>query len=146
MARTHTTSRRSGELGRYPRHSDGALSHSGCRASDSCEIRPASQGREYSSAESTGSPGKRRCVIMTRFKKSLRRNRPSYFGKKIGLVFGAIAVLSVGSYFSLPPLFKTTYAPSLPAAVDTAVLPEPPKVVHLPTPEPLKAIYMTSCV
>ena len=83
---------------------------------------------------------------MTRFKKSLRRNRPSYFGKKIGLVFGAIAVLSVGSYFTLPPLFKTTYAPSLPAAVETAVLPEPPKVVHLPTPEPLKAIYMTSCV
>lgn len=56
-------------------------------------------------------------------------------------------VIAAGLYFGLPFLFKTTYIPSsitIPATIiaENAV----PIVLHLPTPNPLKAIYMTSCV
>ncbi len=51
-------------------------------------------------------------------------------------------------YFGLPLFFRTSYHSALSTAevVDTVQTPEPPPVAHLPTPEPLKAIYMTACV
>lgn len=57
-------------------------------------------------------------------------------------------VLCASLYFGLPLLFKTSYQASLPAAaIETLpIVEELPAAVHLQTPEPLKAIYMTSCV
>lgn len=76
-----------------------------------------------------------------------RSRRGDYIGfvrKKPFLITAGTALL-VGAYLGLPSVFKTTYIPALPAAGELAVPKEPP-VVHLPTPEPLRAIYMTSCV
>ena len=47
---------------------------------------------------------------------------------------------------TLPFLFRSSYSPALPAAGELAIAAREPLVAHLPTPEPLRAIYMTSCV
>ena len=63
--------------------------------------------------------------------------------------FWVVGILVCGAlYFGLPLLFRTSYHSTLStvAVVDAVKTPEPPPVVHLPTPEPLKAIYMTACV
>lgn len=53
------------------------------------------------------------------------------------------------AYFEMPSMFSVTYsdpaAASSTASVASAA-PEMPATVHLPTPVPLKAIYMTQCV
>ena len=63
--------------------------------------------------------------------------------------FLIVSALACGAlYFGLPLFFQTSYhsTPSTAEVVDVVKTPEPPPVIHLPTPEPLKAIYMTSCV
>lgn len=81
-----------------------------------------------------------------RFKKKFSGDYIGYFRKKPFI--GAVTVmLCMTLYFGLPLFFKTTYESSLPASVvNTTEAEAPPAVVHLPTPEPQKAIYMTSCV
>ena len=67
--------------------------------------------------------------------------------------YGGVAVLGVGgmfalAYIALPALLSVSYTE--PAAVATSTIPEqkpePPKIVHLQTPAPLRAIYMSQCV
>ncbi|MFH1473042.1 MAG: putative glycoside hydrolase [bacterium] len=55
----------------------------------------------------------------------------------------AIMVILATTLFSLPSFFRSTYS-STPEEV--MVVEEKPKVTHLPTPDPVKALYMTSCV
>ncbi len=57
----------------------------------------------------------------------------------VGLLLFIIIVL-------LPFLFKSTYSSSLSLGESPVVTVQAPRVTHLETPEPLKAIYMTSCV
>lgn len=58
-----------------------------------------------------------------------------------------LALLSV-AYFAIPSVITTTYKGSVTASLveDGVVEDILPRVVHLPTPEPLRAIYMTQCV
>lgn len=58
-------------------------------------------------------------------------------------VGGGVFVLAL---VMLPSFFRASYTPALPAAVEIAVAESEPAAIHLKTPEPLKAIYMTSCV
>jgi hypothetical protein len=68
------------------------------------------------------------------------RKKPFFVCIGIGFFVFAAAIL--------PSFFRASYTPLLPAAGEIAVAAaarEPP-VIHLKTPEPLKAIYITSCV
>src|SRR3989344_9205114 len=79
-----------------------------------------------------------------------RRNKKEYIGyfRKKPFTWTLVIVLGVSLYFGLPFLFKTSYQAPLPAAAIKAIAEteETPAVIHLPTPKPQKAIYMTSCV
>lgn len=65
-------------------------------------------------------------------------------------------LLGLGGFFAfvhagLPNLFAVTYTGAAATASSTSSaivekLPEPPPAAHLPTPKPLKAIYMSQCV
>ena len=52
------------------------------------------------------------------------------------------------SYFALPPLLSISYSASVLSATSSpdASVALAPKATHLPTPKPLKAIYMSQCV
>ncbi|HBV00801.1 MAG TPA: hypothetical protein DEF00_00195 [Candidatus Taylorbacteria bacterium] len=77
-------------------------------------------------------------------------NRKEYIGyfRKKPFIWTLTLVLGVSLYFGLPSLFKTSYQAPLPAAAIKSVTEtaQAPAVIHLPTPKPQKAIYMTSCV
>lgn len=79
-----------------------------------------------------------------------RRRKREYVGyfRKEPCLWALVLVLCASLYFGLPFLFATNYQAPLPAAaIETvAAVGEMPAAVHLPTPQPLKAIYMTSCV
>ncbi|OHA20338.1 MAG: hypothetical protein A2849_01010 [Candidatus Taylorbacteria bacterium RIFCSPHIGHO2_01_FULL_51_15] len=79
-----------------------------------------------------------------------RRRKTPYIGvfRKTPFLCAIIAIFSVGLYFGLPLVLKKSYQPLLPAAAGEAVLEAAmtPAVIHLKTPMPQKAIYMTSCV
>lgn len=80
-----------------------------------------------------------------------RHRKKEYIGffRKKPLLVTVVLSLCALLYFGLPLLFTTSYNAVLPAAVGetvAVVAPVPPLVVHLPTPKPQKAIYMTSCV
>jgi hypothetical protein len=61
--------------------------------------------------------------------------------------FGGLAVIAVvTSIFSLKPMNEQLYATALEATTTTIILPEPFKITHLKTPEPVKALYMSSWV
>ncbi|NQV88259.1 MAG: hypothetical protein HQ402_01715 [Parcubacteria group bacterium] len=69
------------------------------------------------------------------------------------LIFLAIAVLLCFIYFIIPKIFVTTYSVSLGEKISGALVAGsvsnvPPKlsVLHISTPDSVKAIYMTSCV
>jgi len=66
------------------------------------------------------------------------------FGGKHALMAGASIVLLSGALFSLPNFLRSSFS-SLPsgATITEALKPE---VKHVPTPESVRAIYMTSCV
>src|SRR3989338_8185179 len=66
------------------------------------------------------------------------RKKPFFACVGIG-VFVTIAA-------TLPLFFRSSYIPALPAAGELAIAAGEPLVPHLSTPEPLKEIYMTSCV
>lgn len=68
--------------------------------------------------------------------------------RKKPLFWAACVLICAALYVGLPLFFRASYHSALPAAaVESALaIPEPPPVAHLPTPNPLKAIYMTSCV
>lgn len=67
--------------------------------------------------------------------------------RKILIALGGMILLFVLSNFVLvPALFKTGYSAEVAEAPAVEIVPTEPIVVHLPTPEPLKAIYMTACV
>lgn len=63
---------------------------------------------------------------------------------------GAILIVAVGIlafllYFLSPSFLKTTYsAPG--AVIESVEVPKEPEVIHITTPNPVKAIYMTACV
>jgi len=61
-------------------------------------------------------------------------------------VVGAIAVVAI--YFGLPVLTSVSFVELAPqgTATTTPEVPELPSVAHLPTPVPMKAIYMSQCV
>lgn len=61
---------------------------------------------------------------------------------------GGLALLLLVSYFTLPDLFPEEYEKNLAAAVPASgTVPAEVRVVtHVPTPEPVKALYMTACV
>ncbi len=77
----------------------------------------------------------------------LLRANPRRYGARalifLGVIFTAFAV----AYFAIPLLFATSYQNS-PAAVSATSTPEKKEFAasHLPTPTPVKAIYMTQCV
>lgn len=79
------------------------------------------------------------------------RSRKEYIGffRRKPFLWTLVGVFGVGLYIVLPFVLKTSYEAPLPvAAIEAGVekaTAEPP-VAHLPTPNPLKAIYMTSCV
>ncbi|MEK7170522.1 MAG: putative glycoside hydrolase [Patescibacteria group bacterium] len=84
---------------------------------------------------------------MPAFQRGIRREYIGFFRKKPFFIALAL-VFCATLYFGLPTLFRTSYeAPSAAViASTTPEIPAPPPVVHLPTPKPQKAIYMTSCV
>lgn len=66
-------------------------------------------------------------------------------GRVVLWSLGLLLLILLGLIFLVPYVLKANYAPSLTAGesfADTSI----PKVVHLPTPEPLKALYITACV
>lgn len=66
--------------------------------------------------------------------------------RKTSIVVGGLFLLFVLSVNVLVPyFFKTTYSANIADEV-AAVAPSQPVVTHLPTPTPLKALYMTACV
>lgn len=79
------------------------------------------------------------------------RKRREYIGvfRRKPFFWTLVTASGVGLYVGLPFMFKTSYeAPLSVAAIEAGVeetTTEPP-VAHLPTPNPQKAIYMTSCV
>ena len=77
-----------------------------------------------------------------------RRKKNEYIGYiRTKPLLVMLALGSTALYFGLPLIFSTSYT-ALPAAVATTAI-EPqtvPLVMHLPTPKPQKAIYMSSCV
>lgn len=81
------------------------------------------------------------------FKKTVRRRR-EYIGffRRGPFLAAFFITTSVALYVFLPRLFRQTYVPALPAGGALAVAETAPPVLHLKTPEPLRAIYMTSCV
>ncbi len=60
-------------------------------------------------------------------------------------ILGGGAVLAVLAFVA-PGVSKTSYVNKAPVDVPTATASETKKVSHISTPEPIKAIYMTSCV
>ncbi|MDO8565018.1 MAG: putative glycoside hydrolase [bacterium] len=58
---------------------------------------------------------------------------------------GVILLLFSITVFLFPSLTKVTYSRELLSSEESTVV-EPATITHLPTPEPLKALYMTSCV
>ncbi len=77
-----------------------------------------------------------------------KRAASEYIGfvrKKPFFACVGVAVFVVAAA-TLPFFFRATYTSLLPAAPEFAVASGEPLVKHLPTPEPLKAIYMTACV
>jgi len=79
------------------------------------------------------------------FRRTFRREYAGGIRKRPFIISTFVLVL-LALYFGLPHAFRTTYEAALPAAaIESAVAPEPP-VVHLPTPERVKALYMTACV
>ena len=74
------------------------------------------------------------------------------FKQRKQLVYGlAVAIFICAAIFLVPKLFKVKYASSQISSVEKVVATstvEVPKetIKHIKTPEPLKAIYMTSCV
>src|SRR3989344_7609592 len=72
--------------------------------------------------------------------------------KKLASLAGAAILggtaLAGFSYFALPPLLSISYSASVLSATSSpdASVALAPKATHLPTPEPLKAIYMSQCV
>lgn len=57
-----------------------------------------------------------------------------------------LAVIAFLILVSLPSALRSTYVAPIADLEPPALLPEAPKVKHLTTPEPLKALYMTACV
>ena len=62
----------------------------------------------------------------------------------VWIVLASIIFLII--VFFLPLLFQSTYSASLPLGDPQVVSTPVVTVTHLETPEPLKALYMTSCV
>lgn len=81
---------------------------------------------------------------MTEKKASLHSTKNVLFGAAAVLtVFGVFAL----AYFGLPALLSVSYSDVLPASPSDMTPPPPkPKVVHVKTPSPMKAIYMSQCV
>ncbi len=66
--------------------------------------------------------------------------------KKVWFTLILLGLVVLGIFLTLPVFLSSThYATSL-EGVDAATEDREPAVVHLATPEPLKAIYMTACV
>lgn len=65
---------------------------------------------------------------------------------KAGLIVSALFFLIAVSYMGIPDIFSSTFELTQASEEVAQVLPPQDEVEHLPTPEPLKAIYMTSCV
>lgn len=83
------------------------------------------------------------------FSKKMQKRKREYIGfvRRKHCVILFVCVVVAGLYFGLPFILKTTYAPSF--SVTVPALPAEnalPVAVHAPTPRPVKAIYMTSCV
>lgn len=78
------------------------------------------------------------------FQQSPRGDYIGFVRKKPFLIAVGTTLL-FGAYLGLPSVFKTTYTSVPPAAGELAEPKEPP-VLHLQTPEPLRAVYMTACV
>ncbi|MBI2004538.1 hypothetical protein HYS79_00010 [Patescibacteria group bacterium] len=81
-------------------------------------------------------------------KKGSARSTKHTLSLLFATLIGSAGVFAL-AYFELPSLLSVTY--SDPAVASTtastaSAKPEVPAVVHLPTPVPLKAIYMTQCV
>ncbi len=64
----------------------------------------------------------------------------------IGAIGGLAAVFLVAYGITLRPFSEELYATAIEATTTTIILPEPFRITHLPTPEPLKALYMSSWV
>ncbi len=60
--------------------------------------------------------------------------------------FFGVAGIVVLVYFGLPALLSVSYSGPLSASPAVETPPPPPEIVHLETPHPLKAIYMSQCV
>jgi hypothetical protein len=62
--------------------------------------------------------------------------------------FGLIGILFLGiTAFALPNYLKNDYSLAHENVVEEKIVEEPKfKVIHVPTPEPMKAIYVTACV
>lgn len=64
----------------------------------------------------------------------------------LGTVGGLAVIAAITFTFSLKPMNEQLYATALEATTTTIILPEPFKITHLKTPEPVKALYMSSWV
>lgn len=64
------------------------------------------------------------------------------------IVSAMLLVFLPVAYFAVPSIVTTTYKGSVTAGLSESDVVEdiPPRVVHLSTPKPLRAIYMTQCV
>lgn len=84
---------------------------------------------------------------MPAFQRGTKKEYVGFFRKKPFFIVLAL-VLFAALYFGLPLFFRTSYQapPTSVIASTTPEIPASPPVVHLPTPKPQKAIYMTSCV
>lgn len=60
-------------------------------------------------------------------------------------VGGACLLILFAIFFGVPYFLQTTYRAQL-AGAENATTTKPEQVAHLPTPTPLKALYMTACV
>ncbi|PIQ68196.1 MAG: hypothetical protein COV91_05405 [Candidatus Taylorbacteria bacterium CG11_big_fil_rev_8_21_14_0_20_46_11] len=83
--------------------------------------------------------------------RSSKKKEYVFFVRKKPFLIGIGVVVLCALYFGLPLAFRTTYTPTLPAAVVEALpvaddIPTEPPVTHLEAPDAVKAIYMTSCV
>lgn len=76
-----------------------------------------------------------------------KRDVGEYIGfvRRTPVLIALLCVAAVSAFVWFSPFSPTTYTADLPAADETPRETEPP-VAHLPTPEPLKAVYMSACV
>src|SRR5687767_3887259 len=59
---------------------------------------------------------------------------------------GMVLLFVLTTNVIVPAFFPTSYSAEIADEAALALFPVPPQAMHVKTPEPLKALYMTSCV